>query len=226
MPPMVARERRAKLNCCLRRVTILGSQYAASVLYGSWHGFLGRGQGRRRRRSRRTTQDAICKLARCYRARCVAGFARRGGARFGATWRYAAIHYRIPVPDAEKILCIGVNYRDRNAEYKDGSEAAQYPSMFFRTRESLVGHGEPILRPHESIQLDYEGEIALVIGKAGPAHPEERSKQAYLWPRLLPGRHDPRLDAARQIQRDPGQKFRRQRIDGTVARDRRRDPRL
>jgi len=79
----------------------------------------------------------------------------------------AALRYRIPVPDAEKILCIGVNYGDRNAEYKDGSEAAKYPSMFFRTRESLVGHDQPILRPPESIELDYEGEIALVIGKPG-----------------------------------------------------------
>jgi len=79
----------------------------------------------------------------------------------------SALRYRIPVPDAEKILCIGVNYGDRNAEYKDGSEAAKYPSMFFRTRDSLVGHGEPILRPRESDQLDYEGEIALVIGKPG-----------------------------------------------------------
>jgi 2-keto-4-pentenoate hydratase/2-oxohepta-3-ene-1,7-dioic acid hydratase in catechol pathway len=79
----------------------------------------------------------------------------------------SALRYRIPVPDTEKILCIGVNYGDRNAEYKDGSEAAKYPSMFFRTRESLVGHDEPILRPPESNQLDYEGEIALVIGKPG-----------------------------------------------------------
>ena len=84
----------------------------------------------------------------------------------------SAIRYRIPVTDPEKILCIGVNYNDRNAEYKDGSEAAKYPSMFFRTRESLVGHNEPILRPPESNQLDYEGEIALVIGKGGRRIPK------------------------------------------------------
>jgi 5-carboxymethyl-2-hydroxymuconate isomerase len=79
----------------------------------------------------------------------------------------SGIRYRIPVPDAEKILCIGVNYANRNEEYKDGTTATPYPSMFFRTRESLVGHNEPILRPPESDQFDYEGEIALVIGKAG-----------------------------------------------------------
>ena len=87
--------------------------------------------------------------------------------RVSADAALSAIRYRIPVPDAEKILCIGVNYADRNAEYKDGTQAAQYPSMFFRTHESLVGHNEPILRPPESNQLDYEGEIALVIGKGG-----------------------------------------------------------
>ncbi len=71
------------------------------------------------------------------------------------------------IPDAERILCVGVNYVSRNQEYRDGSEAPRYPSLFLRTRESLVGHRQPILRPPESEQLDYEGEIALVIGKAG-----------------------------------------------------------
>jgi 5-carboxymethyl-2-hydroxymuconate isomerase len=93
-------------------------------------------------------------------------------ARVGADVALSAIRYRIPVPDAEKILCIGVNYADRNAEYKDGAPAAPYPSMFFRTKESLVGHDEPILRPPESAQLDYEGEIALVIGKGGRRIPK------------------------------------------------------
>lgn len=73
----------------------------------------------------------------------------------------------LPIEDPAKILCIGVNYRNRNAEYKDGSEAAQYPSVFMRTPLSLVWHGEPVVIPRESSQLDYEGEIVLVIGKAG-----------------------------------------------------------
>ena len=72
-----------------------------------------------------------------------------------------------PVVGPEKILCIGVNYANRNAEYKDGSEQPKYPSMFFRTPGSLVGHGQPIVRPKASPQLDYEGEICLVIGKEG-----------------------------------------------------------
>jgi 5-carboxymethyl-2-hydroxymuconate isomerase len=72
-----------------------------------------------------------------------------------------------PITDAEKYFCIGVNYANRNAEYKDGSEAPKNPSVFMRSRESFVGHGQFIERPPESHQLDYEGEIVVIIGKEG-----------------------------------------------------------
>jgi 5-carboxymethyl-2-hydroxymuconate isomerase len=78
-----------------------------------------------------------------------------------------AIRYLPPVQDPEKIICIGVNYGNRNEEYKDGAEAPKYPSVFMRTPGSLVGHLEPIWNPPESEQLDYEGEIVLVIGREG-----------------------------------------------------------
>lgn len=77
------------------------------------------------------------------------------------------IDYLPTIVNPEKIICIGVNYTDRNAEYKDGSTAAEYPSIFMRSRESLVGHQQDIMDPPESDQLDYEGEIVLVIGKTG-----------------------------------------------------------
>jgi 2-keto-4-pentenoate hydratase/2-oxohepta-3-ene-1,7-dioic acid hydratase in catechol pathway len=77
-----------------------------------------------------------------------------------------------PVPKPGKILCVGVNYPERNAEYKDGSDAPKYPSLFVRFPSSFVGHGSPILRPPESEQFDYEGEIVIVIGKAGRRIPE------------------------------------------------------
>jgi 2-keto-4-pentenoate hydratase/2-oxohepta-3-ene-1,7-dioic acid hydratase in catechol pathway len=66
-----------------------------------------------------------------------------------------------------KIICVGVNYPDRNAEYKDGQDAPQFPSLFVRFPQSFVGHEEALVRPKVSQQLDYEGEIALVIGRAG-----------------------------------------------------------
>jgi 2-keto-4-pentenoate hydratase/2-oxohepta-3-ene-1,7-dioic acid hydratase in catechol pathway len=77
------------------------------------------------------------------------------------------ITYLPPIPAPEKIICIGVNYPDRNAEYKDGSDAPKYPSMFMRTPRSFVGHNASLVRPRASTQLDYEGEVTIVIGKAG-----------------------------------------------------------
>lgn len=72
-----------------------------------------------------------------------------------------------PINKPEKILCIGVNYANRNAEYKDGSAAPTKPSVFIRFPDSFTGHEQPLIRPPESDQLDYEGEIVIVIGKAG-----------------------------------------------------------
>src|SRR3954470_2689937 len=80
-----------------------------------------------------------------------------------------------PVPAPEKIICIGVNYPDRNAEYKDGQDAPKYPSMFMRTPRSFVGHDTPLVRPRASAQLDYEGEVVLVIGKPGRHIPEREA---------------------------------------------------
>jgi 2-keto-4-pentenoate hydratase/2-oxohepta-3-ene-1,7-dioic acid hydratase in catechol pathway len=73
----------------------------------------------------------------------------------------------LPLPRPGKILCIGINYLDRNAEYNDGSEQPKHPSVFLRVPASFVAHGAPLIRPPETRQFDYEGEIALVIGKTG-----------------------------------------------------------
>jgi len=73
----------------------------------------------------------------------------------------------LPVPDPMKIFCVGVNYMNRNAEYKDGSEDPPYPSLFVRNPLSFAPHGSHIIRPPESDQFDYEGEIVLVMGQAG-----------------------------------------------------------
>lgn len=86
------------------------------------------------------------------------------------------VQYLPTITNPEKIICIGVNYLDRNAEYKDDSELPKYPSVFMRTRESLVGHKEDILDPPESSQLDYEGEIVLIVGKDGRRIPTEQAK--------------------------------------------------
>jgi 2-keto-4-pentenoate hydratase/2-oxohepta-3-ene-1,7-dioic acid hydratase in catechol pathway len=84
-----------------------------------------------------------------------------------ADYALTDIEHLPTIPNPEKVICIGVNYANRNAEYKDNSNEPDYPSVFMRTRESLVGHQQLIMDPPESEQLDYEGEIVLVIGKAG-----------------------------------------------------------
>jgi len=75
--------------------------------------------------------------------------------------------YLIPVPNPEKIICVGVNFPDRNAEYKDGQEAPPHMSLFPRFPRSFTGHGTSLVRPPESEKLDYEGEMVVIIGKGG-----------------------------------------------------------
>jgi 2-keto-4-pentenoate hydratase/2-oxohepta-3-ene-1,7-dioic acid hydratase in catechol pathway len=84
-----------------------------------------------------------------------------------ADFPISAITYDIPLANPEKLICVGVNFPDRNEEYKDGQAAPANPSLFIRFPRSFTGHNQPLIRPPESHQLDYEGEIAIVIGKAG-----------------------------------------------------------
>jgi 2-keto-4-pentenoate hydratase/2-oxohepta-3-ene-1,7-dioic acid hydratase in catechol pathway len=79
-----------------------------------------------------------------------------------------------PLTAPEKILCIGINYANRNKDYND-AEIPKYPSMFFRVPGSLAGHGQAIVRPKVSEQFDYEGEIAIVIGREGRHIPRDKA---------------------------------------------------
>ncbi|MEC7828923.1 MAG: fumarylacetoacetate hydrolase family protein [Actinomycetota bacterium] len=80
------------------------------------------------------------------------------------------------IPRPGKIFCIGVNYGGRNAEYAD-STSSNKPSVFVRFPESLTGHEQPLIRPPESVQLDYEGEIVAVIGQQGRRIPQGQARQ-------------------------------------------------
>ena len=85
----------------------------------------------------------------------------------------ADISYLPPITTPDKIACIGVNYANRNAEYKDNSADPEWPSLFMRTIDSFTGHDQPLWRPPESHQLGYEGEIVIIIGKQGHRISEE-----------------------------------------------------
>jgi 2-keto-4-pentenoate hydratase/2-oxohepta-3-ene-1,7-dioic acid hydratase in catechol pathway len=80
-----------------------------------------------------------------------------------------------PVLAPEKIICVGINYPERNAEYKDGREAPKYPNLFCRFPSSLVGSGVPIVRPKVSEKFDYEGEIVIVMGREGRHIPTDKA---------------------------------------------------
>jgi 2-keto-4-pentenoate hydratase/2-oxohepta-3-ene-1,7-dioic acid hydratase in catechol pathway len=70
-----------------------------------------------------------------------------------------------PIPNPGKIICVGLNYLDHVAE--TGRKLTEKPALFNRFAESQIGHLEPMIKPTESEQLDYEGEVAIVIGKPG-----------------------------------------------------------
>lgn len=80
---------------------------------------------------------------------------------------HAEVRYEMVLPDARRIICVGVNFPERNAEYLDGSEQPRYMSLFPRFASGFTGHDRPLIRPPESHTLDYEGEVAIVIGKGG-----------------------------------------------------------
>jgi 2-keto-4-pentenoate hydratase/2-oxohepta-3-ene-1,7-dioic acid hydratase in catechol pathway len=85
----------------------------------------------------------------------------------------AAVTLRPPLPQPGKIICIGLNYADHSSE--SGFDVPAYPTVFARYASSLVGSGQPILRPRLSEQLDYEGEIVAIIGRGGRHIPRERA---------------------------------------------------
>ena len=77
----------------------------------------------------------------------------------------ADVDYLPVIPDAPRIFCIGLNYDEHRLEAN--RETTAEPTVFLRVNSSQIGHGEDLLIPPESGQFDYEGEIAIVIAKAG-----------------------------------------------------------
>jgi 2-keto-4-pentenoate hydratase/2-oxohepta-3-ene-1,7-dioic acid hydratase in catechol pathway len=77
----------------------------------------------------------------------------------------AGLAYLPAIPDPEKIMCVGINYKSHAAEH--GTEAPKLPNIFLRFVNTLVPHGGDMIRPKVSTHFDFEGELALVIGKGG-----------------------------------------------------------
>jgi acylpyruvate hydrolase len=77
----------------------------------------------------------------------------------------AGLTYALPVGRPGKILCLGLNYLDHVKEGPNRDNVPKFPTIFMRSRTSLVPHGQPILRPQVTETLDYEAELILVVGK-------------------------------------------------------------
>ena len=92
-----------------------------------------------------------------------------------ADYQLSEVEFLPPVLAPEKIICVGINYPERNEEYKDGREKPKYPNLFVRFPDSLVGHQQALVRPKVSEKFDYEGEIVLVIGREGRNVPREKA---------------------------------------------------
>src|ERR1700757_340404 len=81
------------------------------------------------------------------------------------------------IPNPEKIMCVGINYKSHAAEH--GTEAPKLPNIFTRFVNTLVAHEGEMFRPKVSTIFDFEGELALVIGRAG-RHIKSEEALAYM----------------------------------------------
>jgi 2-keto-4-pentenoate hydratase/2-oxohepta-3-ene-1,7-dioic acid hydratase in catechol pathway len=92
----------------------------------------------------------------------------------GAKTPLSEIEFLPVIPDAGKIFCVGHNYEAHRIETQ--RDKTEHPLLFLRVAESQVGHLQPLLLPPESSHFDYEGEIAVIIGKVG-----RRIKREQAW---------------------------------------------
>jgi acylpyruvate hydrolase len=75
------------------------------------------------------------------------------------------LKFGLPVAKPGKILCLGLNYLDHVKEGPNRDNIPKFPTIFMRCLTSMVPHGEPIIRPRASEQLDFEAEVMLIVGK-------------------------------------------------------------
>jgi 2-keto-4-pentenoate hydratase/2-oxohepta-3-ene-1,7-dioic acid hydratase in catechol pathway len=109
------------------------------------------------------------------RALLAAGEIKAAGSSSGAAPDYSLADVKIlpVVPNPDKVLCVGLNYKSHVAEVDRA--LPDYPMIFARFADSQVGPGQPMIRPRVSQQFDYEGELAVIIGKAGRHIPREQA---------------------------------------------------
>jgi 2-keto-4-pentenoate hydratase/2-oxohepta-3-ene-1,7-dioic acid hydratase in catechol pathway len=93
----------------------------------------------------------------------------------GRSWPRSDVVLLPVIPNPGKILCVGLNYATHVAE--TGREQKDHPAIFTRWADTLVADGQPLLRPLETKRFDYEGELAVVIGKHGRRIPRAHAHE-------------------------------------------------
>jgi 2-keto-4-pentenoate hydratase/2-oxohepta-3-ene-1,7-dioic acid hydratase in catechol pathway len=83
-----------------------------------------------------------------------------------AQLRFGSVRLLPPVPNPDKIICVGLNYVDHAVEISP-QHLPDYPTFFGRVATTLIAHDAPLLRPRVSTQFDFEGEVAVIIGRSG-----------------------------------------------------------
>lgn len=91
----------------------------------------------------------------------------------GLAYDLAEVRLCAPLPEPGKIICLGLNYRDHAAETK--GKVPEYPILFSKYTNSICGPGDPIILPRVTQKVDYEAELAFVIGRRGKNVPRERA---------------------------------------------------
>jgi 2-keto-4-pentenoate hydratase/2-oxohepta-3-ene-1,7-dioic acid hydratase in catechol pathway len=92
----------------------------------------------------------------------------------------ADITYLPVIPRPEKIICVARNYMDHHQEVQSAGkkvELSGVPPIFLRVWRSQVAHGQPMIKPKQSDSLDWEGELAVIIGKEGRSIPEDKASE-------------------------------------------------
>jgi 2-keto-4-pentenoate hydratase/2-oxohepta-3-ene-1,7-dioic acid hydratase in catechol pathway len=112
----------------------------------------------------------------------TAGFPREVEAAFaqGADLAEKDVQFLSPIPDATNVWCLALNYVEHHTEVESAGrvqELPKQPALFMRSVDSLVGHNQNLLHPGISEQFDYEGELGVIIGKAGRNVPEADALQ-------------------------------------------------
>lgn len=102
------------------------------------------------------------------------------------TLALADVELTLPVPDAERYVCAGLNFRAHALE--GGFDAPKHPSLFLRSASTFVPHGQPLLKPQSSSAFDYECEFAVVIGRRGRhIRPEDAMDHVFGYTLLMDG---------------------------------------